>query len=157
MKLQSLLALAGLALLNSACATLMPNQAAQSSAARATVEAFEAALVKGDAAAASALLASDVLVYESGGQESSREEYAGHHMKGDMAFLAGSKREVLSRAEGGNAQQAWVSTRSRLTGRHGGKEIDVFSTETMVLDNTAQGWRIVHIHWSSRPAKPAGP
>lgn len=151
MRLQGLLGLIGLALLNSACSTLMPGPATPPGAARAAVEAFEAALVKGDAAAATALLAPDVLIYESGGQESSRDEYAGHHMKGDMAFLAASKREVLSRAEGGDARHAWVTTRSRLTGRHRGKDIDVFSTETMVLKSTPQGWRIVHIHWSSRP------
>lgn len=29
----------------------------------------------------------------------------------------------------------------------------LLSTETMVLKNTAAGWQIVHIHWSSRPKK----
>ena len=86
-----------------------------------------------------------------------REEYASHHMKGDMAFLAGSKREVLSRAEGGDGRHAWVSTRSRITGRHKDKAVDIFSTESMVLKYTPAGWRIVHIHWSSQNAKPAAP
>ena len=127
------------------------------SGAAAAVEAFEAAIVKGDEATAKTLLAPDVLIYETGGQESSREEYASHHMKGDMAFLAGSKREVLSRAEGGDGQHAWVSTRSRITGRHKDQPVDIFSTESMVLKYTPAGWRIVHIHWSSRNAKPAAP
>ncbi len=115
-------------------------------------DAFEAAIVKGDEATAKTLLAPDVLIYESGGQETSRDEYAAHHMKGDMAFLAGSKREVLSRASGGNDQHAWVTTRSRITGRHKDKDVDILSTESMMLKNTSEGWRIVHIHWSSRPA-----
>lgn len=118
----------------------------------AAVDAFEAALVKGDEAAVQTLLAPDVLIYESGGQESSRDEYAAHHMKGDMAFLAGSKREVLARSEGGDAQHAYVSTRSRITGRHKEKDVDIISTETIVLKYGVLGWRIVHIHWSSRPA-----
>ena len=120
--------------------------------AAATVDAFEAAIVKGNEAMAKALLAPDVLIYESGGQETSRDEYAAHHMKGDMAFLAGSKREVLSRASGGDDQHAWVTTRSRITGRHKDKDVDILSTESMILKNTSEGWRIVHIHWSSRPA-----
>ena len=118
----------------------------------ATVDAFEAAIVRGDEAAAKALLAPDVLIYESGGQETSRDQYAAYHMKGDMAFLAGSKREVLSRASGGDEQHAWVTTRSRITGRHKEKDVEILSTESMMLKNTSEGWRIAHIHWSSRPA-----
>ncbi len=118
----------------------------------ATVDAFEAAIIKGDEAAATMLLAPDVLIYESGGQETSRDQYTAHHMKGDMAFLAGSKREVLSRASGGDDRHAWVSTRSRITGRHKDKDVDIISTESMMLKHTSEGWRIVHIHWSSRPA-----
>jgi len=122
------------------------------SAPAAVVDAFAAALVKGDEVAAKALLAPDVLIYESGGQESSREEYASHHLKEDVAFLAGSKHEMLSRAEGGDDQHAWVSTRSRITARHKDKDVAILSTESMMLKNTSEGWRIVHIHWSSRPA-----
>ena len=173
MNLQSLYGLIGATLLSSACAALAPGEGPHAAAPGASaggyvsitpaatpamvVEAFEAAIVKGDEAAAKLLLAPDVLIYESGGQESSRDEYAAHHMKGDMAFLAGSKREVLSRAEGGDDRHAWVSTRSRITGRHKDKDIDVFSTETLMLKNTPQGWRIVHIHWSSQPAQRKAP
>lgn len=138
-----------LALLLAGCTTPMARPAGEL---RAVAEAFERALASGDAAAASALLAPDVLIYESGGQETSRDEYASAHMKGDMAFLGASKREVLSRAEGGDGDTAWVSTRSRITGRHRDKDVDILSTETLVLKHSAGGWRIVHIHWSSRPA-----
>ena len=34
-----------------------------------------------------------------------------------------------------------------------GKTITLLSTETMVLKKTAQGWKIVHIHWSSHAIK----
>lgn len=118
----------------------------------AAVDAFEAAIVKGDETTAKMLLAPDVLIYESGGQEASRDEYAARHMKGDMAFLAGSKREVLSRADGGDSEHAWVATRSRITGRHRDRDVDIISTQSMMLKHTSEGWRIVHIHWSSRPA-----
>ncbi len=140
------------ALLLSACATLTPGMGPQAGTPAMAVDAFEATIVKGDEAAAKMLLASDVLIYESGGQESSRDEYAANHMKGDMAFLAGSKRKVLARAEGGDDRHAWVSTRTRITTRHKDQDVDIFSTESMMLKNTPQGWRIVHIHWSSQPA-----
>ncbi len=96
--------------------------------------------------------APELLVYESGSQESSRDEYAAQHLKEDIAFLARSRREVLSRAEGGDAAYAWVSTRSRLTVQGKGKTVVLPSAETMVLKNTREGWRIVHIHWSSGDA-----
>lgn len=132
--------------------TIAPAAAADRAATVAIADAFEAALTSGDEAAAQALLAPDVLIYESGGQEASREEYASHHMKGDIAFLRASRREVLSRASGGDGAHGWVSTRSRITGHHRDKDVDILSTETMVLKRTSEGWRITHIHWSSRPA-----
>jgi len=35
------------------------------------------------------------------------------------------------------------------------KSVKLVSTETMILRKNADGWRIVHIHWSSRPASAA--
>lgn len=145
------------AVLLSACALPQTQPEAQAPLksggdAQATVEAFDRALGSGDAPAVMALLAPDVLIYESGGQESSREEYAAHHMKSDMAFLASMQRTILGHDSGGDDQNAWVSTRSRIAGRFKDKDIDLLSTESLVLRNTAEGWRIVHIHWSSRPA-----
>jgi ketosteroid isomerase-like protein len=36
-----------------------------------------------------------------------------------------------------------------------GKEATMLSTETMVLRRGTSGWKIVHIHWSSRIKRPA--
>lgn len=47
---------------------------------------------------------------------------------------------------------AWVGTESTVSHDKAGKSAASLSTETMVLGKTAQGWKIVHIHWSSRPA-----
>ncbi len=149
---QGLYRVIGATLLSLGAAVLAYGEEPNTATSVAAVEAFEAAIVRGDESAAQALLAPDVLIYESGGQESSRDEYAANHMKGDMAFLAGSKRKVLARAEGGDDRHAWVSTRTRITTRHKDQDVDIFSTESMMLKNTPQGWRIVHIHWSSQPA-----
>ena len=119
-----------------------------------TASAFAAALAKGDTATALSLLAENVVIYESGGQESSRQEYAASHLPLDIAFLAGMKIEVLERKQGGNGDVAWVITRSRLTGSYKGKAVDSYSTETLVLQRSPQGWRIVHVHWSSQPVEP---
>jgi len=120
-------------------------------------EAFNTALARGDKAAVLELLAPNVLIYESGGQESSRDEYAGHHMPADMGFMATLKREQLSQESGGAGASAWVATRSRLSGRVKDKDLDLDSTETLVMSKTDAGWRIVHVHWSSAPHRSAKP
>jgi len=122
-----------------------------------TADALDYAIAHGDEAQVKALLAPDVLIYESGGQESSRDEYAAHHMKADMAFTAHVQRKVLDRRQGSAGELAWVATRSRVTGTYKDKPIDELSTETLVLKRTPEGWRVVHIQWSSRPAQPKAP
>jgi hypothetical protein len=117
----------------------------------AVADSFNRALTSGDASMVRALLLPNVLIYESGGAEASAAEYAGHHMLGDMAFLAKLKREQLSQDSGGDEATAWVATRSRLSGQFKGKEIDLNSTETLVMARTETGWRIANIHWSSAP------
>lgn len=119
-----------------------------------TANAFHTALASGDEATVKSLLAPDVLIYESGGQESSRDEYTSHHMKGDMAFLAASQIQVIERKHGVNDDLAWVATRSRITGTHKDKPVDIYSTESLVLKRMPGGWRVVHIHWSSKPVEP---
>jgi len=124
---------------------------------RAVAETFNRALAAGDVDAVRALLLPDVLIYESGGAETSAEEYAGHHLPADMAFMANVKREPVSQASGGDDRNAWVATRSRLSGRFKDKAIDLDSTETLVMSRTGAGWRITHVHWSSAPHRGAKP
>ena len=130
--------------------------AAPKSTATAAVDAFQAALKSGDAAAAERWLAPDVLIFEGGGAERSRAEYTGHHLKGDMAFMQKAEIEKLKRSSGGDNATAWVTTESRIRGLSSkGKPLDVASTETALLRNTPDGWRIVHLHWSSQDFKAA--
>lgn len=108
------------------------------------------ALSRGDEATVRQLLDENVLIFESGGVEASMEEYAGHHMPADMAFIKAMDREVLSRRTYVDAPLAVVATRSRLTGEYRDQAVDTISTETLVLkQNTSDEWRVIHIHWSS--------
>ena len=52
----------------------------------AVVDAFHAALKRGDTIAAAALLVDDVLIFESGGVERTKAEYAARHLPADAAF-----------------------------------------------------------------------
>ena len=122
---------------------------AAAEAAVATVDAFSAALKAGDLQRAGALLDPAVQVLESGGAERSRAEYLQHHAGADAAFLKDAHVRVLRRTARAEGALAWVATESELDA--GGKTHQ--SAETMVLARGAEGWRIVHIHWSSRAKK----
>ncbi|MBA3564787.1 MAG: c-type cytochrome [Gammaproteobacteria bacterium] len=116
-----------------------------------TVARFFEALTTGNTGQVQTLLAPDVLIFEGGGVEHSREEYASHHMQSDAAFLRGASHRLISRAEGASGELAWVATEARIT-KSGDDDMDLASTETMILHETADGWRIRHIHWSSQSA-----
>lgn len=126
---------------------------AQAQPAVAVVEQFSKALQSANFDQVRALLADDVLILESGGAERSREEYLGHHAIGDAAFLQGAHVEVKQRTARVEGSFAWVGTESELHVTKDGKPMTLLSTETMVLKKTGTDWRIVHIHWSSRPKK----
>jgi ketosteroid isomerase-like protein len=119
----------------------------------AVVEAFGKALAVGDLKTAGNLLASDVLILETGGAERSREEYLGHHAISDAAFLKGTHSQLTHRRARVHGDLAWVGSESQLHAAKDGKPVTLLSTETMVLKRAGADWRIVHIHWSSRPKR----
>lgn len=109
------------------------------------------AIRSGDSDTVRTLLAPDVLIFESGHAETSLEEYAGHHMPADMAFLATMDMTLLSRQVTAGRDMAVISSRSRLSGFYQDTEQDIISTETLVLQRTNGDWQVVHVHWSSSP------
>jgi uncharacterized membrane protein/ketosteroid isomerase-like protein len=117
-----------------------------------TVEAFHAALKHGDGAAAMGLLDPEVVIYESGYVERSAAEYAGHHLAADMEFSHDMDTAYLDRRVEREGGIATVASETSTTGTFKGKDYEFRGTETVVLKQTEQGWRITHIHWSSHPA-----
>lgn len=123
-------------------------------AAVATVDRFFAALSSGSLDQAANELDANVLILESGGAEHSAAEYLGHHAKEDAEFLKGAHHALKRRTARIAGDLAWVASESELTVQKNGKPMSLASTETMVLRPTDAGWKIVHIHWSSRARKP---
>ncbi len=113
---------------------------------------YHAALAGGDSTTALELLTPDVVIFEGGGVEASRDEYRSHHLPADIAFAGAVTREVTLQRSGVAGDVAWVLSESRTTGSFRGRAIDSHGTETMILRRTDAGWRIMHIHWSSRRA-----
>lgn len=116
------------------------------------VDAFSAAIKAVRLQEAGRLLDPKALILESGGSERSRDEYLQHHAVADAAFMQTAQQQLRYRQARAEGNMAWVASESLLQTVKGGKAVDILSTETMVLRKGPDGWRIVHIHWSSRPA-----
>lgn len=116
----------------------------------AVVRTFHDALGRGDSAAVLALLAPDVVVFESGDVET-RAEYRAHHLQADIEFARSVRtlRGPLRVVQEGTA--AWASGTSEVTGRFKGQRVDSQGAELIVLSRGAERWRIRAIHWSSHP------
>jgi ketosteroid isomerase-like protein len=116
------------------------------------VDAFSAAIKAGKLDVAKGFLDPAVLILESGGAERSRDEYMSSHAPADAAFMKSAHQQILHRRAEDSGDSAWVATESLLQAKEHGKPLRLMSTETMVLKKSARGWKIVHIHWSSRKA-----
>lgn len=140
-----------LALLIAASATLADAQAIRpdSVAAVAAVEQFHAALDAADSARAVSLLASDVLIVESGSIQT-RAEYLGGHLGSDMKASQGAKgeRTILKVTVIGDMAYVVAKTVNPPSGAPGNTGSEM--AELMVVAKTATGWVIKTVHWSSR-------
>lgn len=125
---------------------------AAASDAAAIVDAFHAALMRKDTSVALALLANDALIFEGGNVERSKAEYASHHLAADAAFSSAVSSSRLRRTGYAGGDLAWIASEGRTTGSYKDRAVDQLTAESMVLRRDATGWRIVHIHWSSRKA-----
>ena len=116
------------------------------------VDAFHTALARQDTAGAAALLSESALIFEGGYVERSKAEYASHHLGADAAYASAVPTTLVKRSGFADGDMGWVASETRTTGTYKDKPVDRLSTETMILRKEASGWRIVHIHWSSRAA-----
>ena len=123
--------------------------AARARPAATVVDGFHAALRRGDTKAALEALADNALIFESGGAERSKAEYASHHVAADAAFSQAVQSEVTRRSGDAAGNLAWIATEGRTRGSYKGRAIDEVTTETIVLSRAGGAWKIVHIHWSS--------
>ncbi len=114
------------------------------------VESFHAALASGDSATALGLMLEVAVIFEAGGAEMSRQEYRNHHLAADIEFSMAVDRVVTDQRVDAGDDVAWVLTRSATAGTFRDQSVDAVGVETMILVRTEEGWRISHIHWSSR-------
>lgn len=87
-------------------------------------------------------------------------EYRSGHLASDIEFAQATESRIDSAwssftADSVSVEYAILGRAYRTQGMFRGREIDAFTTETMVLHRGSDGvMRILHIHWSSRRAEP---
>jgi ketosteroid isomerase-like protein len=121
-------------------------------AAAAAVDAFHAALRRGDTNAALALLADEALIFEDGRAERSKAEYALHHVGADSEYSKAVPAVATRRSGDSAGGIAWIATERRARGAFRGTDVNSVTEETMILRRVAGRWKIVHVHWSSAPS-----
>lgn len=127
-----------------------PDTRAEAEAAiREVVEGFSGALQRGDSTAALEFLHPDVVIYEAGHAET-LDQYRNGHLASDMAFADAVTQQTTSGQITVGHDIALYLSEYTSAGTFREREIDSHGTETMVLVRTVDGWRIRHIHWSSR-------
>jgi ketosteroid isomerase-like protein len=116
---------------------------------RTVVEGFKGALRAGDSLAVLDLLHPDARIYE-GGHAETRDQYRSGHLRSDIAFLGAVTSETSWESVIVGSDVALYMSEYTVQGEYRGREIDSHGTETIALVPTEDGWRIRHIHWSSR-------
>lgn len=116
---------------------------------RAVVETFRSALETGDSTTVVSLFHPDARIYEAGHAET-LDEYRSGHLRGDIAFLSAVSSETLREDIVPGDRVALYTSEKHTTGEVRGRQIDSTNAETIVLVRTDDGWKIRHIHWSSR-------
>jgi ketosteroid isomerase-like protein len=116
--------------------------------------AFHEGLTKGDSAAVLALLHPEVVIFEGGWE--SLEDYRKGHLRADMRASQALKQETTRDVITISGDLALITREYSTSGTMGERTVDSIGVETMVLLRTQNGWKIRHIHWSSRPRRRPG-
>lgn len=112
---------------------------------------FQVALNGGDFDTVAGSFAADAVIFENGVREVSLEDYLEHHLKPEMPMLKAASRQVLKQEVVETNSIAIVSTASMLSIKSKGKQHDFYSAETLTLQTQKGEWKVIHVHWSSRP------
>lgn len=116
---------------------------------REVAERFREALESADSATVLELLHEDVRVYE-GGYAETLEEYRSDHLPVDIEFAEAVEAETRRDEVVPGEDLALYLREYSVSGTFQDQDVEAEGTETLGMVPTGEGWRIRHIHWSSR-------
>ncbi|HEX4872586.1 MAG TPA: nuclear transport factor 2 family protein [Nevskiaceae bacterium] len=134
---------------------LLASAAVAATPATEVVDRFHQALERGDRAGAEAVLAPEVVIFETGFVTSLREDYLAEGFPRDAEFARQTERRVLRRESWQDGNVAWVLSTTLTEGRFGEDRLALEGAESVMLRRDGESWRIMHVHWSAHPRSPA--
>lgn len=138
-------------------ATLLSAQAPspEEAALRRVVDAYHDAVARKDLATLASLFHPDLVVFESGGVNPTRADYLDHHLGPELKELHSWRTDGMEvRLVPGKETAMALCHFTYQAQTMGGKQYAGEATETLGLVLTSEGWRIRHLHWSSRRLSP---
>jgi len=114
------------------------------------VDSFSSAMTANNLASAGTFLDPGVVIVANGVAHGSRDEYLNTTGKARAVFLGKAQAQLLRRQARGGPNFVWVVSSSTYKATEASKVSTMLNTETMLLRKGPQGWKIIHIHWSSR-------
>lgn len=117
-----------------------------------TVDRFHQALRRNEPDKALDALAKDVVIYEQGFVENSRDEWARKQLGQAIAFARDTERRVIRRQSGETRSSAWVISRTQTVVDVSDRKLVLEGAETAILRREGDRWKIVHLHWSAHEA-----
>jgi hypothetical protein len=114
------------------------------------VDAFMTALVGGQLEQAREQMTPNAVVVANGQVLGERDDYIDGAAKGDSAALRTVQRELARRDARAGSDVAWVVSEKRVRTAGAPQGPSEVVIETMLLAKTPAGWKITHVHWSSR-------
>ena len=112
---------------------------------------FMTALSTNNLAAARELMEPGVVVITNGVIRGSRDAYMAQQATADADYMRRAQRQLLRRDARAGPNMAWVVSEKLFKVPDGDPKAAIATSETIVLVKTPAGWKIAHIHWSSRP------
>lgn len=116
----------------------------------AVVEQLHEAIAAGDLKRAEKVLDREVQIFEQGHREASRAEYFAQHFAEDADFARAVKTQTVWRDVRVTGELAVIVAETRTDGTYKTKPVASNGLATYVLARKADGWVIVHVHWSQR-------
>lgn len=115
---------------------------------RKTLDTYDQAVSKKDVETVRILLAPDLLLYEHSVRNDGAKDAFGNHLKPEILEGEGLQLSFSELRVTASADLALVTRQYRVRGTVAGRAIDSSGNETQVWKKTAEGWRILHIHYS---------
>ena len=124
----------------------------------AVLNAYRSALTARDVESLNKVFREDAIIFENSSVEGTWTEYRDHHLRPEFEHLSGFEVGPSNLEVTREGNTAWAIDHFPFTVvTEKGERIRLNAAVTYVLRRDRTGWKVVHMHWSSRRVRPPKP